>query len=29
MGQAITYAMNQWEALCVYSTDGRLNIDNK
>jgi hypothetical protein len=28
MGQAITYAMNQWEALCVYSTDGRLNIDN-
>lgn len=28
MGQAITYAMNQWEALCVYTTDGRLNIDN-
>ena len=28
MGQAITYAMNQWDALCVYTTDGRLNIDN-
>lgn len=28
MGQAITYALNQWEALCVYATDGRLNIDN-
>lgn len=28
MGQAITYAMNQWEALCIYTTDGRLNIDN-
>lgn len=28
MGQAITYALNQWEALCVYTTDGRLNIDN-
>ena len=28
MGQAITYAMNQWDALCLYTTDGRLNIDN-
>jgi transposase len=28
MGQAIGYAMNQWEALCLYTTDGRLNIDN-
>jgi transposase len=28
MGQAITYALNQWEALCVYTTDGHLAIDN-
>jgi hypothetical protein len=28
MGQAITYAMNQWDALCVYTTDGELAIDN-
>ncbi|HEX9782893.1 MAG TPA: IS66 family transposase [Opitutaceae bacterium] len=28
MGQAIQYALNQWEALCVYTTDGRLAIDN-
>ena len=28
MGEAISYALNQWEALCVYTTDGRLNIDN-
>ena len=28
MGQAITYALNQWDALCVYSTDGDLSIDN-
>jgi hypothetical protein len=28
MGAAITYALNQWEALCVYCTDGDLNIDN-
>jgi transposase len=28
MGQAITYAMNQWDALNVYTTDGELNIDN-
>ena len=28
MAQAITYALNQWEALCVYTTDGDLAIDN-
>ena len=28
MGQAITYALNQWAALCVYTTDGDLAIDN-
>lgn len=28
MGQAITYAINQWDALCVYTTDGDLDIDN-
>jgi len=28
MGEAIQYALNQWEALCVYTADGRLNIDN-
>ena len=28
MGQAIGYALNQWDALCVYATDGRLAIDN-
>jgi len=28
MGQAITYALNQWEALYVYTTDGDLDIDN-
>jgi transposase len=28
MGEAITYALNQWEALCVYTTDGDLDIDN-
>jgi transposase len=28
MGQAITYAFNQWEALCVYTSDGDLDIDN-
>jgi transposase len=28
MGQAITYTINQWEALCVYTTDGDLAIDN-
>lgn len=28
MGEAITYAMNQWAALCVYLLDGDLHIDN-
>jgi hypothetical protein len=28
LGQAITYARNQWEALCRYTTQGFLNIDN-
>lgn len=28
VGQAIQYALNQWDALCVYTTDGRLAIDN-
>jgi len=28
IGQAIQYALNQWEALCIYTTDGRLAIDN-
>jgi transposase len=28
MGQAVTYALNQWDALCVYTTDGELAIDN-
>ena len=28
MGQAVTYALNQWEALCVYAGDGDLAIDN-
>jgi transposase len=28
MAQAITYMLNQWEALCVYTTHGFLNIDN-
>ena len=28
MGQAITYALNQWDALCVYTADGNLAIDN-
>jgi transposase len=28
LGQAMTYAFNQWEALCVYTTDGDLAIDN-
>jgi len=28
MGLAIQYALNQWDALCVYSTDGRLAMDN-
>jgi transposase len=28
MGQAIQYTLNQWGALCVYTTDGHLAIDN-
>jgi len=28
MGEAITYAVNQWTALCVYLLDGDLAIDN-
>jgi hypothetical protein len=28
MGQAIAYALNQWNALCVYAGDGDLAIDN-
>ena len=28
MGLAITYALNQWEALCVYVSDADLSIDN-
>ncbi len=28
MGQAIVYALNQWDALCVYTTNGDLTIDN-
>jgi transposase len=28
LAQAVTYALNQWQALCRYSEDGRLTIDN-
>jgi transposase len=28
LAQAITYASNQWRALCRYTEDGRLTIDN-
>lgn len=28
LGEAVTYARNQWTALNVYTTDGRLAIDN-
>ena len=28
MSKAITYALNQWTALCVYTTQGFLAIDN-
>ena len=28
MGLAIAYTLNQWDALCVYTTDGELEIDN-
>lgn len=28
LGKAITYALNRWEKLCVYTTNGILQIDN-
>jgi transposase len=28
LAQAVTYALNQWPALCRYAEDGRLTIDN-
>jgi transposase len=28
LAQAVTYALNQWRALCRYTDDGRLTIDN-
>ena len=28
LAQALTYALNQWQALCRYTQDGRLTIDN-
>jgi transposase len=28
MAQAIGYMLNQWDALCVYATEGFLSIDN-
>jgi len=28
MAQAITYMLNQWDALCIYTRHGFLNIDN-
>src|SRR5262249_56908264 len=28
IGEAVTYASNQWRTLGVYLTDGRLTIDN-
>jgi hypothetical protein len=28
LAQAVTYALNQWRALCGYTEDGRLTIDN-
>jgi hypothetical protein len=28
IGLAIAYALNQWDALCVYTTDGDLSMDN-
>jgi len=28
LAQAVTYAVNQWPALCRYTQDGRLSIDN-
>jgi transposase len=29
LAQAVTYALNQWQALCRHSQDGRLTIDNR
>jgi transposase len=28
LAKAVTYALNQWDALCRYTQDGRLTIDN-
>ena len=28
LAQAVTYPLNQWQALCRYTDDGRLTIDN-
>ncbi len=28
LGKALTYVTNQWDALCRYTEDGRLDIDN-
>lgn len=28
MGKAVAYTLRRWEKLCVYTTDGRLQIDN-
>jgi hypothetical protein len=28
LAQATTYALNQWQALCCYTQDGRLTINN-
>jgi hypothetical protein len=28
LAQAVSYALNQWQALCRYTEDGRLTIDN-
>jgi len=28
LAQAVTYAINQWQALCRYTEDGRLTVDN-
>ena len=28
IGKAIAYSLNRWDKLCLYTTDGRLEIDN-
>jgi transposase len=28
IGKALGYSIQRWEALCLYTTDGKLNIDN-